>query len=54
MTVAIHPLPLKSGSTGDRVNRIQKLLATLNLYSGKIDGDFGPITKEAVVKFQSR
>ena len=53
MAVALSPLPLKEGSNGDSVNRIQYLLQVLKLYSSPIDGVFGSKTKEAVLKFQA-
>ncbi len=53
MTTALAPLPLKDGSTGSAVAKIQGLLATLKLYSGSIDGIFGANTKKAVLKFQA-
>jgi peptidoglycan hydrolase-like protein with peptidoglycan-binding domain len=45
-------LPLKEGSKGSAVTRVQEFLKTLKLYSGQIDGIFGPQTKAAVIKFQ--
>ncbi len=52
MTVALAPLPLKEGVNNQSVNLIQYFLQTLKLYSGQIDGAFGPKTKEAVIQFQ--
>lgn len=43
---------IKEGSTGPDVIRLQDALKQLNYYSGAIDGNFGPITKEAVIEFQ--
>lgn len=51
MTAALS-FPLELGSTGNAVSRVQQFLAALNLYSGRIDGDFGSMTKAAVLKFQ--
>ncbi len=43
---------LKSGSTGDLVTQLQTRLTALGYYHGKIDGQYGPGTKEAVARFQ--
>jgi hypothetical protein len=43
---------MKKGSTGDEVTELQKLLQSLGLYWGKIDGKFGPLTEAAVKAFQ--
>ncbi len=43
---------LQQGSTGPDVIRLQQDLQQLNYYSGGIDGQFGPITKQAVIAFQ--
>ena len=43
---------LKQGSTGSDVIRLQEDLQQLNYYSGAIDGNFGSMTKQAVIKFQ--
>lgn len=55
---ALNPAPapsvLSQGSTGDAVKLLQGKLIKLNyLPAGSDDGSFGPITKAAVVKFQS-
>ncbi|MEC4811736.1 MAG: peptidoglycan-binding protein [Scytonema sp. PMC 1069.18] len=52
MSSSTSILPLKEGSTGSAVARIQEFLTTLKFYSGQIDGVFGPQTKAAVIKFQ--
>ncbi|MEO0841677.1 MAG: peptidoglycan-binding protein [Cyanobacteria bacterium J06643_5] len=55
---------LKQGSRGEEVKRLQNLLVdaegkparteeTISLDVGAIDGDFGPKTKAAVIKFQN-
>lgn len=56
---AVSPIPaalrrplLKLGSKGADVLKLQNLLRELNLYSGPMDGKFGPKTKAAVVNFQ--
>lgn len=45
---------LRNGSTGQAVTDLQARLATLGYYSGEIDGQFGPGTRDAVVLFQSQ
>lgn len=42
------------GDKGKQVEQVQKLLAWLDLYDGKIDGIYGEKTEEAVKKLQSR
>jgi peptidoglycan hydrolase-like protein with peptidoglycan-binding domain len=44
--------PLSSGSRGEKVEELQKRLQALGYYSGDIDGQFGPGTRDAVVAFQ--
>ena len=49
----IPSLPiLKVGSKGDYVKKLQQFLQDKNIYHGKIDGIFGPITKQAVIEWQ--
>lgn len=43
---------LKEGSTGKDVYELQGRLKALGYYNGKVDGDFGPKTKNAVTWFQ--
>jgi lysozyme family protein len=45
--------PLKRGSEGDRVKKLQQQLKALGYYSGPIDGDFGRGTVKAVKAFQN-
>lgn len=45
-------LYLTLGFKGEQVKALQEALAILGAYSGKIDGDFGPLTEAAVRKFQ--
>ncbi len=45
-------LYLTLGFEGEQVEALQRALSVLGYYSGKIDGDFGPLTDEAVRKFQ--
>lgn len=44
---------LKIGSKGDNVAQLQQFLKGIGLYSGNIDGIFGPKTDAAVRQFQS-
>lgn len=46
--------PLRQGSRGVSVTRIQTRLAELGLYTVRIDGFFGPITDAGVRRFQLR
>lgn len=44
---------LKEGDNDEyEVRHLQQLLADLNYYEGQIDGDFGPLTRDAVERFQ--
>lgn len=43
---------LNVGSKGTEVSELQKKLKTEGLYTGPINGNFGPLTKAAVMKFQ--
>ncbi len=43
---------LKQGDRGAAVIALQNALAAKGFYSGKVDGDFGPVTAAAVVAFQ--
>ncbi len=45
---------LRTGMTGQRVKDLQSRLYALGYYTGEIDGQFGPGTKEAVTAFQRR
>lgn len=44
--------PLKNGSTGSKVEKLQKRLQELGYYNGAIDGDFGSMTEKAFKLFQ--
>ena len=46
------PPVLRTGSKGQDVKDLQSRLAGLGYYTGEIDGEFGPGTKEAVTAFQ--
>ena len=43
---------LRNGMTGDAVKNLQSRLYTLGYYTGEIDGQFGAVTKDAVLTFQ--
>ena len=43
---------LKLGSTGESVERLQRMLQGLALYGGPIDGHFGTSTERAVLRLQ--
>lgn len=43
---------LSLGSSGEEVRKLQTELQKLGYYKGKIDGDFGPLTEQAVIAFQ--
>jgi hypothetical protein len=45
--------PLKLGSRGISVGRVQERLNELGYNSGPVDGDFGPVTDRAVRAFQT-
>jgi len=42
----------RRGSTGDVVRQIQAQLARWGLYSGRVDGAYGPVTERAVTAMQ--
>jgi N-acetylmuramoyl-L-alanine amidase len=43
---------LMLGSTGDDVAQLQQRLNNLGFLCGNVDGDFGPLTQDAVIRFQ--
>ncbi len=45
---------LKVGSKGDEVSRLQARLQELGYYAGKVDGDYGSGTRQAVIVFQKQ
>lgn len=45
---------LKVGSRGAEVTKLQKELKAQKHFSSKVDGIYGPLTKNAVVKFQQK
>lgn len=49
----LDPAVVKSGSTGDTVKMLQKLLKDWGYNPGAVDGIFGPKTLKAVKQFQT-
>ena len=45
---------MKLGVKGDEVRRLQERLRDLGYYSGEVDGQYGPGTQEAVIRFQEQ
>lgn len=45
---------LRSGSEGQEVKNLQSRLFALGYYSGGIDGQFGQLTRDALIRFQKR
>lgn len=45
---------LQMGSSGEQVIQLQQKLKSLGLYTGRIDGIFGPLTHEAVWTYQAQ
>ncbi len=43
---------LFNGSRGENVLHLQQALAKVGFFSGKADGIFGPLTEDAVIRFQ--
>jgi hypothetical protein len=43
---------LMEGATGERVRELQRALQRLNFPVGEIDGEYGPMTRDAVAAFQ--
>jgi peptidoglycan hydrolase-like protein with peptidoglycan-binding domain len=43
---------LREGSSGPEVAKLQERLRELGFNPGRIDGDFGPATRAAVIAFQ--
>ena len=50
---ALAGTDLSSGSQGSAVTQLQKDLSELGFYLNKVDGSFGPKTRDAVVEFQN-
>ena len=43
---------LKEGDYGPNVEQLQSILKKIGFYDGKVDSKFGPLTKDAVLRFQ--
>jgi predicted chitinase len=43
---------IKLGDSGEKVRELQELLRDRNYFAGKIDGEFGSLTEDAVILFQ--
>lgn len=52
MTLDCNNIKLEQGSKGEKVKEVQTILKNLGFYGGKLDGDFGEVTSDAVKKFQ--
>ena len=52
MTLECEKTNLKRGSKGEQVRELQTILKNKGYYNGRIDGDYGELTVEAVKKFQ--
>ncbi len=44
---------MKLGDSGSDVAQVQRMLKKLGYYKAKIDGNFGPLTEQAVKRFQT-
>ena len=57
-SITFTPAPtailIGSGAKGDHVTKLQQRLAELGYYTGKLDGQYGSGTKQAVTLFQSQ
>jgi Uncharacterized protein conserved in bacteria len=51
-TVPAPSVPLKPGDTGAQVEVLQTALVALGYDPGKVDGDYGTATTNAVIAFQ--
>lgn len=47
-----QPVLSRLGSRSNEVKQIQSKLKSLGMYSGAVDGIFGPVTRSAVIAFQ--
>jgi len=47
-----HETVAATGDTGEHVTTLQEHLLRLGHYMGRVDGEFGPATEEAVLRFQ--
>ena len=50
----VTPARLRKGARGEAVEALQRALRDAGDYTGRIDGDFGPMTDAAVRAFQAR
>ena len=46
--------PLRNGSQGEKVWKLQERLTNLGYYFGDLDGQFGQGTRDAVIAFQKK
>ena len=54
-TDMVTPEPaLHNGSQGEKVWKLQERLRDLGYYSGELDGQYGPGTRDAVITFQKK
>ncbi len=51
-SIAGQALALERGSSGSQVRNVQKCLQKLGYFNGPVNGNYGPLTEEAVKKFQ--
>ena len=54
MTLNCEKINLKKGNKGDEVKELQTILKEKGYYTGKIDGDYGDMTTNAVKKLQTK
>lgn len=55
LSAEVTPEPaLHNGSQGEKVWKLQERLRDLGYYTGEVDGQFGPGTRDAVIAFQKR
>ena len=53
--IRMTPEPaLHNGSQGEKVWKLQERLRDLGYYSGELDGQYGPGTRDAVITFQKK
>lgn len=51
---AVYAQSLKVGSSGSVVSQAQQRMKNWGYYYGSVDGKFGPLTRDAVVRFQQK